>query len=128
MRISDWSSDVCSSDLNPRADLFWSGDPVPPCVLICRGLVAPYAPANAAAIAATFRDAQGRWTGTAARARSLLINRERLRGHPMPTSVRDLADPQWKGEAAIANPLYGTTTMHAAALFATLGEDEASRF
>src|SRR3546814_16714999 len=46
----------------------------------------------------------------------------------MPTSVRDLADPQWKGEAAIANPLYGTTTMHAAALFATLGEDEASRF
>src|SRR3546814_3252943 len=87
MRISDWSSDVCSSDLgnNPRADLFWSGDPVRPFVLIGRGLVAPYAPANAAAIPATFRDAQGRWTGTAARARALLINRERLRGHPMPT-------------------------------------------
>src|SRR3546814_7750735 len=46
----------------------------------------------------------------------------------MPTSVRDLADPQWKGEAAIANQQYGTTTMHAAALVETLGEDEASRF
>src|SRR3546814_10481449 len=32
---------------NPRADLFWSGDPVRPFVLIGRGLVAPYAPANA---------------------------------------------------------------------------------
>src|SRR3546814_13304205 len=63
---------------NPRADLFWSGDPVRPFVLIGRGLVAPYAPANAAAIPATFRDAQGRWTGTAARARALLLKRERL--------------------------------------------------
>src|SRR3546814_17369013 len=29
---------------NPRADLFWSGDPVRPFVLIGCGLVAPYAP------------------------------------------------------------------------------------
>lgn len=113
---------------NPRADLFWSGDPVRPFVLIGRGLVAQYAPANAVAIPATFKDAQGNWTGTAARARVLLVNRERLGGRPMPASVRHLADPRWKGEAAIANPLYGTTTMHAAALFATLGEDEARRF
>lgn len=113
---------------NPRADLFWSGDPIRPFLLISRGLVAPYAPANAAAIPATFKDARGQWTGTAARARVFLVNRERLGRRPMPSSVRDLADPRWKGEAAIANPLYGTTTMHAAALFATLGEDEARRF
>lgn len=113
---------------NPRADLFWSGDPVRPFLLIGRGLVAPYAPANAAAIPATFKDAQGRWTATAARARVLLVNRERLAGRPIPSSVHDLVDSRWKGEAAIANPLYGTTTMHAAALFATLGEEEARRF
>lgn len=113
---------------NPRADLFWSGDPVRPFLLIGRGLVVPYAPASAAGIPATFKDAKGNWTGTAARARVLLVNRERLAGQSMPSSVRDLADPRWKGEAAIANPLYGTTTMHAAALFATLGENEARRF
>src|SRR3546814_4846802 len=81
---------------NPRADLFWSGDPVRPFLLIGRGLVAPYVPANAAEIPATFRDAQGRWTGTAARARVLLVNRERLAGRPLPSSVRDLADSRWK--------------------------------
>lgn len=113
---------------NPRADLFWSGDPIRPFLLIERGLVAPYVPANAAGIAATFRDAQGQWTGTAARARVLLVNRERLAGRPMPSALDDLADPRWKGDAAIANPLFGTTTMHAAALFATRGEVEARRF
>lgn len=113
---------------NPRADLFWSGDPVRPFLLIGRGFVTPYAPSNAVGIPTTFKDAQGQWSGTAARARVLLVNRERLAGRPMPSSVRDLADPRWKGETAIANPLYGTTTMHAAALFATLGENEARRF
>ncbi len=113
---------------NPRADLFWSGDPVRPFLLIGRGLSAPYVPANAAAIPATFRDAEGSWTGTAARARVLLVNRERLAGRPMPTRLDDLADPRWKGNVAIANPLFGTTTMHAAALFATRGEAEARRF
>lgn len=113
---------------NPRADLFWSGDPVRPFLLIGRRLVASYTPANAAGIPATFKDAQGDWTGTAARARVLLVNRERLGRRSTPSSVLDLADPRWKGEAAIANPLYGTTTMHAAALFATLGENEARRF
>src|SRR3546814_18169697 len=104
-----------------RADLLWCGGPFRPVLLIGRGIVAPYVPANAAEIPATFRDAQGRWTGTAARPRVLLVNRERLAGRPMPSSVRDLADSRWKGEAAIATPPYGTTTMPAAALFATVG-------
>lgn len=113
---------------NPRADLFWSGDPVRPFLLINRGLVAPYISPNAAGLPKTFKGAEGQWTGAAARARVLLVNRERLAGRPIPSSVRDLTDPRWKGEAAVANPLFGTTTMHAAALFATLGEVEARRF
>src|SRR2546428_365187 len=33
---------------SPPADVFWSGDPVPPLILIGRGLVEPYASPNAA--------------------------------------------------------------------------------
>jgi iron(III) transport system substrate-binding protein len=40
----------------------------------------------------------------------------------------DLLDARFEDEACIANPLFGTTSMHAAALFAVLGEDEARQF
>jgi iron(III) transport system substrate-binding protein len=42
--------------------------------------------------------------------------------------MQDLADPRWKGKGAIANPLFGTTTMHVAALFAMWGDEKAKGF
>ncbi len=45
-----------------------------------------------------------------------------------PRSLRDFLDPKWKGRACLANPLFGTTSMHAAALFETLGEAGARAF
>ncbi len=113
---------------NPRADVFWSGDPVRPFVLVDRGLIEPYVSPQAQAIPSDFKAADGTWTGFAARARVLLVNRERLGDRDLPRSVRDLADPQWKGEAAIANPLFGTTTIHAAAWFSAWGEEDAKAF
>ncbi len=113
---------------SPRADVFWSGDPVRPFVLVERGLVDPYPSPAAAAIPRAFRAESGEWTGLAARARVLLVNTAELAPDELPTSVRDLADPRWRGRAAIANPLYGTTTMHAAALFAAWGEPQAQAF
>ena len=113
---------------HPQADVFWSGDPVRPFVLIDRGLVEPYVSAEAAAIPAAFRAEDGAWTGLAARARVLLVNTDRVPADAMPSSIRDLADPRWRGQAAMANPLFGTTTMHVAALFSAWGDDEARRF
>jgi iron(III) transport system substrate-binding protein len=113
---------------HPQADVFWSGDPVRPFLLIQRGLVVPYLSKEAAAIPAAFKAADGTWTGTAARARVLLVNRERAGAGPAPRSIRDLTDPRWRGQAAIANPLFGTTTMHVAALFAAWGDAEATAF
>jgi iron(III) transport system substrate-binding protein len=113
---------------HPQADVFWSGDPVRPYVLVKRGLVERYASPNAAGLPDAFKAADGTWTGFAARARVLLVNKDQLAGAPPPTSVQDLVDPRWKGRAAIANPLFGTTTMHAAAWFAAWGDDAAKAF
>ena len=113
---------------HPQADVFWSGDPVRPFVLMKRGLVAPYVSPNAAGIPPAFRSQDGSWTGFAARARVLLVNKNRVPTSAMPRSIRDLADPRWKGATAIANPLFGTTTMHVAALFATWGDEQARAF
>ena len=113
---------------NPQADVFWSGDPVRPFLLVDRGLVETYVSPQAQEIPRGFKAADGAWTGFAARARVLLVNRERLGDRVTPRSVRDLTDPQWKGEAAIANPVFGTTTMHVAAWFSVWGEEEAREF
>lgn len=113
---------------NPQADVFWSGDPVRPFLLVDRDLVEPYVSPQAQEIPPGFKATDGTWTGFAARARVLLVNRERLGGRTMPRSVRDLADPRWRGQAAIANPVFGTTTMHVAAWFSVWGEEEAKVF
>jgi iron(III) transport system substrate-binding protein len=112
----------------PQADVFWSNDPVRPFLLARRGLVQPYVSPAAAAIPPAFKAPDGAWTGFAARARVLLVNRTRVPREATPRSVRDLAHPRWKGQTAIANPLYGTTTMHVAALFTAWGDAEGRRF
>jgi iron(III) transport system substrate-binding protein len=113
---------------HPQADVFWSGDPMRALVLVKKGLVQPYVSPNAAAIPPAFKAADGSWTGFAARARVLLVNKNKVAATDQPKSIRDLANPRFKGQAAIANPLFGTTTMHVAALFAAWGDEEAKRF
>jgi iron(III) transport system substrate-binding protein len=40
----------------------------------------------------------------------------------------ELTNPIWKGKAALAYPLFGTTATHAAVLYDVFGEKEATRF
>ena len=112
----------------PQADVFWSNDPVRPFVLVDRGLIAPYVSTSAAGIPAAFKGGDGTWTGVAARARVLLVNTTKVPAAETPRSIQDLIAPRWKGQIAIANPLFGTTTMHVAALFAAWGDDKAKAF
>jgi iron(III) transport system substrate-binding protein len=113
---------------NPRADVFWSGDPIRSFVLVARGLVEPYVSPEATTVPPAFRSSDGTWTGVAARARVLLVDRRQVPAAERPDSIEDLADPRWHGRTAIANPLFGTTTMHAAALFTTWGDERAKAF
>jgi len=113
---------------NPQADVFWANDPVRPFLLIDRGMVEPYAAPNAAGIPAPFKAADGTWTGLAARARVLLVNPKKVPSAEQPRSIKALADARWKGQIAIANPVFGTTTMHVAALFTAWGDERAQAF
>lgn len=111
----------------PQADVFWSSETGRAIALKSAGCLAPYASPNAAGIPARFRDPQGHWTGFSARARVLLYNTRLVKGAP-PSSVMDLLKPEWKGRAALANPLFGTTSFHATALFLRLGDAKAEAF
>lgn len=112
----------------PQADVFWSGDPVRTAILKAKGVSAPYRSPHAEGLPEQFSDPDGHWTGFSARARVLIYNRNLVPEEQAPTSVMDLLDSRFKGKACIANPLFGTTSMHAAALFTVLGEEKAQAF
>jgi iron(III) transport system substrate-binding protein len=107
----------------PRADVFWSSEVVRVIGLKAQGVLEPYHPPNAASIPERFKDAEGYWTGFAARARVIVYN-TKLVTNP-PRSRFDLEKPAWRNAVAMANPLFGTTATEAAALFELLGPERA---
>ena len=112
----------------PRADVFWSGDPVRAALLKAQGVTASYRSPSAEGLPAQYSDPEGHWTGFSARARVLIYSRELVPEGEEPSSIMDLLAPRFQGQACIANPLFGTTAMHAAALFEVLGAERARRF
>lgn len=113
---------------NPQADVFWSNEPVRTLVLKNRGVLAPYESPSADGIPAAFKDPEGYWTGFSARLRVIVYNTQVVKPGDEPKSVFDLADPKWQGQVAIADPRFGTTSFHVAALYTQLGDDRADEF
>ncbi len=110
---------------NTGADVYWANEPIRAEVLKQKGLLQPYFSPSAEGIPEKFRDPQGYWTGFSARARVLIVNKAvKIK----PRSILDYTRPQWKGRAVIANPLFGTTTVHMAVLFALWGDERAEEF
>jgi iron(III) transport system substrate-binding protein len=112
----------------PRCDVFWSGDPIRAAILKSKGVSTPYKSPQAAGLPAQYSDPDGHWTGFSCRARVIIYNRNLVAKGEEPKSVLDLLDRRLQDKVCLANPLFGTTSMHAAALFAKLGDDEAKKF
>jgi len=113
---------------NPQCDLFWSGDPVRTIVLKNKNITKAYQSKVAKDINTVFKDTQFHWTGFSARARVLIYNKDLLNETNVPKSIFDLTKEEYKGKVAIANPLFGTTTFHFAALFTVIGDEKAKKF
>jgi iron(III) transport system substrate-binding protein len=112
----------------PEADVFWNNEILGTLRLAELGLLERHEFAGAAGIPAEFRDPEGRWLGFGARARVLVYNTELLAEAEAPSSLFELAEPRFANQVALANPLFGTSATHAAALFAVLGEERARAF
>jgi len=112
----------------PVADVFWSGDPMRAAVLKEKGISAPYIPASPADTTGRFSDPEGHWSALSARARVLIVNTDLVSAADLPHSLQAFLDPKWKGQACLANPLFGTTSMQVAALVETMGGAKARAF
>jgi iron(III) transport system substrate-binding protein len=90
-------------------------------------VLASYQSPEASDIPQIFKDPNGYWTAFSARIRVIAYNTKLVPASP-PASVLDLADPKWRGQVAIADPRFGSTSFHVAALYVTLGDEKADDF
>ncbi len=113
---------------SPRCDVFWSNDPLRVEILKQKGILQPYISPSARDIPARFKDPEGYWTGFSGRIRVILVNKKLVDKQNYPHSAKDMLDPKWKGQFALANPLFGTTSFHIASLFVLWGDRRARDF
>jgi iron(III) transport system substrate-binding protein len=112
----------------PQADVFWSNEPVRTLMLRSREVLAPYKSPSAEGIPASLVDPDGYWTGFSARMRVIAYNTTLVKSSEAPASVFDLVDPKWRGQVAMADPRFGSTSFHVAALYAIAGDQKMDDF
>lgn len=110
------------------ADLFWSGEIFNTLLLSWRGRLETYVSPSAADIPEAYKCARGTWTAFGMRARVVAFDSAVTPRESLPTTWEDYAAPQWSSKLAIANPLFGTTRGHVAAMFALWGEERGQTY
>ena len=105
----------------PRADVFWSSELFNTIKLAREGLLAEYRP-PAEGIPDRYKDPGGRWTAFGVRARVIGFNTQQVKREDLPTTWKGLADPRWQGRLGVADPQFGTTGGHFAAMCTLWGE------
>jgi iron(III) transport system substrate-binding protein len=119
---------LLAEQARPQADVFWSNEPVRTLVLKSRNALASYRSPNAEGIPTALVDTDGYWTGFSARIRVIAYNTTLVTPADAPHSIFDLADPRWRGQVAIADPRFGSTSFHVAALYAAAGDERKDAF
>lgn len=85
-----------------HADVFLTENSPAMQVIDKLGLFAKLQPKTLAPIPAQYRPADGDWTGFAARTTALVYNPSKVKPGELPTSILDLARPQWKGRVTFS--------------------------
>jgi iron(III) transport system substrate-binding protein len=58
----------------------------------------------------------------------IVYNTNLVKPDEAPKSIFDLADPKWKDQVAMADPRFGSTSFHVAALYSEVGDERAEGF
>lgn len=113
---------------NPQADVFWNNEVIRTIQLKKEGVLDVYRPKNYYKLNPLYKDPNGYWTGFAARARVLVVNTNLVNEVKRPKTIEDLLKPAFAGKITIADPRFGTTGAHVAALYALWGKEQAESF
>jgi len=100
----------------PVADVLWANEPFQTIELANEGVLAPYESAVTRGRPDVHRDAEGRWHAFAARGRVLVYAPDRISSDELPRAWTDLGRESYRGRIAMADPRFGTTGGHFAAM------------
>jgi iron(III) transport system substrate-binding protein len=113
---------------NPQADVFWSGEILQTIDLKAKGVLAKVNSSEAKKLPAVFVDKDNYWFGFGGRARVLLYNKTLISKEACPKTMLELPGSKYIKQTGIANPVFGTASTQAAALYSYWGETRAKEY
>ena len=96
------ASELLKEGASSHADVFFTENSPELELLSEKGLLAKVAPATLANVPAADSGSNGDWVGVLARENVLVFNKAMTKEEQLPSSLLDLAKPEWKGKLAIA--------------------------
>jgi iron(III) transport system substrate-binding protein len=96
------ASELVKEGASSHADVFFTENSPELELLSEKGLLAKVAPATLASVPAADSGSSGDWVGVLARENVLVFNKNMIKEEELPSSLLDLAKPEWKGKLAIA--------------------------
>jgi iron(III) transport system substrate-binding protein len=93
---------IAQEGSNSPADVFYTENTPPLEFLQGKNLLSSIASTALAKVPTKYNSTAGKWIGVSARVSVLDYNTKKLKAQDLPTSVMDLAEPQWKGKIGIA--------------------------
>lgn len=100
----------------PVADVLWSSEALGTVALGRDGLLAPHVSVRTQAWPPQWRDQGHLWHAFSPRPRVLVFDPQKIAPEDVPDYWSDLADPRWNNQLLIADPRFGTTGGHLAAM------------
>ena len=97
-----FADEIVAEQKHPRADVFYTENSPALDYLQNKGLLAPLDASTLAVTPSKYNSTQGDWEGISARVSVLIYNPSLISASQLPTSVLQLADPQYQGKLAFA--------------------------
>ncbi len=113
---------------NPQADVFWNGEILQTIRLKEEGVLEAAQIKGADELPAAFADTDKKWFGFGGRARCLIYNKTLISREDCPKTLAEFLTNKNVKHSGIAQPMFGTTSTHAAVLYAYWGRTEAKKY
>lgn len=113
---------------NPKSDIYIANDAGALEKLRMEKALEPYTSDKLKAVPADLKAADNSWHAVTTRARVIMYNKDKVKESELPKSLKDLADPKWKGQIGMATGANESVIANVTALRVIEGEEATEKF